>query len=138
MGIARRPRPRKIPRRPADYGISARHAVAGESCDRNGPRRRQGGHLIRPRSADLPRYAARSRQDRRGPRMRPGNRVQTIAWPFARIRWRIFSFLFGFGFIAYVQQKTITVAADRMMPELNLSQLQIGLLEQAFVLGYAI
>lgn len=61
-----------------------------------------------------------------------------MAWPFARIRWRIFSFLFGFGFIAYVQQKSITVAAERMMPELGLSQLQIGWLEQAFVLGYAI
>jgi ACS family glucarate transporter-like MFS transporter len=60
-------------------------------------------------------------------------------WPIAvRIRWRIFSFLFGFGFLAYVQQKTITVAAERMMPELGLSQLQIGWLEQAFVLGYAI
>src|SRR5271170_7322851 len=55
-----------------------------------------------------------------------------------RIRWRIFSFLFGFGFIAYVQQKSITVAADRMMPDLSLSQFQIGLLEQAFVLGYGI
>lgn len=55
-----------------------------------------------------------------------------------RIRWRIFSFLFGFGFIAYVQQKSITVAADRMMPELNLTQSQIGYLLQAFVLGYAI
>src|SRR5260370_244545 len=64
--------------------------------------------------------------------------MQTTAWPFARIRWRILSFLFGFGFIAYVQQKTITVAAERMMPELGLSQLQIGWLEQAFVLGYAI
>jgi ACS family glucarate transporter-like MFS transporter len=64
--------------------------------------------------------------------------MQTIAWPLARIRWRIFSFLFGFGFIAYVQQKSITVAAERMMPELGLSQLQIGWLEQAFVLGYAI
>jgi ACS family glucarate transporter-like MFS transporter len=60
-------------------------------------------------------------------------------WAIAvRIRWRIFSFLFGFGFLAYVQQKTITVAAERMMPELGLSQLQIGWLEQAFVLGYAI
>jgi ACS family glucarate transporter-like MFS transporter len=66
------------------------------------------------------------------------DRMQTIVWPFARIRWRIFSFLFGFGFIAYVQQKSITVAAERMMPELGLSQLQIGWLEQAFVLGYAI
>jgi ACS family glucarate transporter-like MFS transporter len=55
-----------------------------------------------------------------------------------RIRWRIFSFLFGFGFLAYLQQKSITVAADRMMPELNLSQFQIGMLEQAFVVGYAL
>ncbi|MDP8985148.1 MAG: MFS transporter [Pseudomonadota bacterium] len=54
-----------------------------------------------------------------------------------RIRWRIFTFLFGFGFMAYVQQKGITVAAERMMPELGLTQLQIGWLEQAFVLGYA-
>ena len=65
--------------------------------------------------------------------------MQSIAWAFAaRVRWRIFSFLFGFGFLAYLQQKTITVAAERMMPELGLSQLQIGWLEQAFVLGYAI
>jgi MFS transporter, ACS family, glucarate transporter len=55
-----------------------------------------------------------------------------------RVRWRIFSFLFAFGFVAYVQQKSITVAAERMMPELGLSQLQIGWLEQAFVLGYAV
>jgi MFS transporter, ACS family, glucarate transporter len=55
-----------------------------------------------------------------------------------RIRWRIFSCLFGFGFVAYVQQKTITVAAERMMPELGLTQVQIGWLLQAFVWGYAI
>ncbi|MGO9513310.1 MAG: MFS transporter [Steroidobacteraceae bacterium] len=54
------------------------------------------------------------------------------------IRWRIFSFLFAFGFLAYLQQKSITVAAERMMPELGLSQLQIGWLEQAFVWGYAL
>ncbi|HEX4152141.1 MAG TPA: MFS transporter [Steroidobacteraceae bacterium] len=54
------------------------------------------------------------------------------------IRWRIFGFLFGFGFLAYLQQKTITVAADTMMPALGLSQLQIGYIEQAFVLGYAL
>jgi MFS transporter, ACS family, glucarate transporter len=53
------------------------------------------------------------------------------------IRWRIFSFLFGFGFLAYVQQKTITVAADRMMPELGISHLQIGEIEMAFIAGYA-
>ncbi len=55
-----------------------------------------------------------------------------------RIRWRIFACLFGFGFVAYVQQKTITVAAERMMPDLGLTQVQIGWLLQAFVWGYAI
>lgn len=56
----------------------------------------------------------------------------------ARIRWRIFAFLFAFGLIAYVQRTGVTVAAERMMPELHLSQLQIGLIEQAFVIGYAL
>jgi MFS transporter, ACS family, glucarate transporter len=55
-----------------------------------------------------------------------------------RVRWRIFSLLFGFGFLAYLQQKSITVAAERMMPELSLSQLQIGWIEWAFVLGYGL
>jgi len=61
----------------------------------------------------------------------------TASAPVLRIRWRIFSFLFAFGFIAYMQQKTITVAAASMMPDLGLTQAQIGWLEQAFVLGYA-
>jgi ACS family glucarate transporter-like MFS transporter len=56
--------------------------------------------------------------------------------PLVRIRWRIFSLLFGFGFLAYLQQKSITVVAERMMPDLSLSQFQIGLIEWAFVLGY--
>lgn len=54
-----------------------------------------------------------------------------------RIRWRIFSLLFGFGCVAYLQQKSLTVAAARMMPDLGLTQMQIGWLEWAFVLGYA-
>ncbi len=53
------------------------------------------------------------------------------------VRWRIFALLFGFGCVAYLQQKSITVAAARMMPDLDLSQMQIGWLEWAFVLGYA-
>ncbi len=55
-----------------------------------------------------------------------------------RIRWRIYGFLFAFGFIAYFQQKGLTVAADRIMPDLHFSQVQIGWLESAFVLGYAL
>jgi MFS transporter, ACS family, glucarate transporter len=64
--------------------------------------------------------------------------TSAVRAPFIRIRWRIFSLLFGFGFLAYLQQKSITVAADRMMPELGLTQLQIGWIEWAFVLGYAL
>ena len=60
------------------------------------------------------------------------------AAPLIRIRWRIFAFLFGFGFIAYFQQKSITVAADRIMPDLHFSQTEIGWIEQAFVVGYAL
>jgi MFS transporter, ACS family, glucarate transporter len=54
-----------------------------------------------------------------------------------RVRWKIFHLLFGFGLIAYVQQRSLAVAAYRMMPELGLSQMQIGWLEWAFLLGYA-
>ena len=46
--------------------------------------------------------------------------------------------MFGFGFVAYLQQKSITVAAVPIMPELGLTQLQIGWLEQAYANGYAI
>jgi ACS family glucarate transporter-like MFS transporter len=54
-----------------------------------------------------------------------------------RVRWRIFSFLFGFGCVAYLQQKSVTVAAAGMMPDLGLSQMQIGWMESAFLFGYA-
>ena len=58
--------------------------------------------------------------------------------PAIRIRWRIFSLLFGFGFLAYLQQKSITVTAEPMMPELGLSHFQISMIEWAFVLGYGL
>lgn len=54
------------------------------------------------------------------------------------IRWRIWAFMFGFGFIAYVQKSSITVVAERMIPELGLSQMQIGLLQEAFILAYTL
>ncbi len=53
-----------------------------------------------------------------------------------RVRWRIFLFLFGFGFIAYVQQRSLTVASYRMMPDLGFNQMQIGWLETALLVGY--
>src|SRR5215472_10842587 len=56
---------------------------------------------------------------------------------FHRIRWRIFGLLFSFACVAYVQQKSVTVAAAQMMPQLDLSQMQIGWIESAFMVGYA-
>ena len=58
--------------------------------------------------------------------------------PRMPIRWRIFGFLFAIGFVEYLQQRGLTIAADRMMPELHFSQMQIGWIEQAFVVGYAL
>jgi ACS family glucarate transporter-like MFS transporter len=54
-----------------------------------------------------------------------------------RVRWRIFALLFAFGLMAYVQQRSLPVASYQMMSELNLSQMQIGWLEWALLLGYA-
>jgi MFS transporter, ACS family, glucarate transporter len=53
-----------------------------------------------------------------------------------RVRWKIFLFLFGFGFIVYLQQRSITVAGVEMMPQLALSQMQLGWLETALLVGY--
>ena len=55
-----------------------------------------------------------------------------------RVRWRIFAFLFGFGFIAYLQQRSITIASYQLMPQLGLSQMQIGWLEAALLVGYTV
>ena len=44
--------------------------------------------------------------------------------------------LVGFGAVAYFQQKGVTIAAERIMPELSLSQMQIGWIQWAFLLGY--
>jgi len=53
-----------------------------------------------------------------------------------RIRWLIFTYLLVFTFAAYVQRTAITVAAEPTMPQLGLTQLQIGWLETAFLISY--
>ena len=71
----------------------------------------------------------------------PGTPAANAARPAPgriRVRWKIFAFLFGFGFIAYVQQRTIPVAAYQMMPSLGLTQMQIGWLEDALLIGYTV
>ncbi|HTL20368.1 MAG TPA: MFS transporter, partial [Steroidobacteraceae bacterium] len=55
-----------------------------------------------------------------------------------RVRWNILLYLFGFGFVAYLQQRGLTVASYDMMPHLHLSQMQIGWLLQSMLLGYTV
>ena len=56
--------------------------------------------------------------------------------PRVRVRWWIFLYLFGFGFVVYFQQRGITVASYQMMPQLHLTQEQIGWLLWWMLLGY--
>jgi ACS family glucarate transporter-like MFS transporter len=56
---------------------------------------------------------------------------------FAPVGWRIFWMLVASAMIVYFQQKTLMVAAARIMPDLSLSQMQIGWLQWAFVVSYA-
>jgi ACS family glucarate transporter-like MFS transporter len=54
-----------------------------------------------------------------------------------RVRWKIFALLFLFGLLSYVQQRGLAIASVQMMPALHITQMQLGWLESAFILGYA-
>jgi len=54
-----------------------------------------------------------------------------------RVRWPVFALLFAFAFTGYVQRNGVAVAAERMMPELGLSQIEVGWLLTAFLFTYA-
>jgi len=54
-----------------------------------------------------------------------------------RVRWQIFGFLSAFAMLSYVQRTSLGVAAENIMPELHLSQMQIGWLNAAFATCYA-
>ena len=55
-----------------------------------------------------------------------------------RVRRKIYLFLFAFGFIAYLQHASITVAGVPMMAQLGLNEVQLAWIFDAFVLGYTI
>lgn len=54
-----------------------------------------------------------------------------------RVRWLVFALLFGFAFTGYVQRTGIAIAADRMMPELGLTQVEVGWILTAFLVTYS-
>ena len=66
----------------------------------------------------------------------PRAELSTRSPPRVRVRWWIFLYLFGFGFVVYFQQRGITVASYQMMPQLHLTQEQIGWLLWWMLLGY--
>lgn len=66
----------------------------------------------------------------------PGAPLGAAARRRIPVRWKIYSLTFVLGSFAYLQQRTIPVAAYRMMPELGFTQMQIGWLETALIIGY--
>src|SRR5436309_6558960 len=56
----------------------------------------------------------------------------------SRTRWKILTLLTLISIITYVDRVDISVAARQMMPALGLTQMQMGFVFSAFVLGYAL
>ena len=53
-----------------------------------------------------------------------------------RVRWVMLAYLFGFAFVAYMQRTSFSVAAERMMPDLGISQMQLGWLMTGYLVTY--
>ena len=53
-------------------------------------------------------------------------------------RWRLFSVLFLLSFLSYLMRQNIHVAGEFMMPELRISEIQMGWIYAAFIWGYAL
>ena len=53
-------------------------------------------------------------------------------------RWRLFSLLFLLSFLSYLMRQNIHVAGEFMMPELGISEIEMGWIYAAFIWGYAL
>ena len=53
-------------------------------------------------------------------------------------RWRLFSLLFLLSFLSYLMRQNIHVAGEFMMPELGISEIEMGWIYAAFIWGYAV
>jgi MFS transporter, ACS family, glucarate transporter len=54
------------------------------------------------------------------------------------IRWRIVALLAAFSLVSYALRTNISIAAAFMRPELHLTQIQLGYVFSAFMIGYAL
>jgi ACS family glucarate transporter-like MFS transporter len=55
-----------------------------------------------------------------------------------RVRWWIFGYMCLYPMLAYVQRNSLSIAAERIMPELHLSQMQVGWLLETFTVAYMV
>jgi ACS family glucarate transporter-like MFS transporter len=53
-------------------------------------------------------------------------------------RWAIVAILAGLGLVSYLTRMNLSVAAKFMMPELNLTEIQMGQVFSAFMVGYTV
>jgi MFS transporter, ACS family, glucarate transporter len=53
-----------------------------------------------------------------------------------RVRWIIFAYLFAFAFLLYLQRTSFSVTAVQMMPELGISQVELGWLLTVYLVAY--
>ena len=60
------------------------------------------------------------------------------ASPRLRVRWIIFGYMFAFAFIIYLQRTSFSVTAVQMMPELGITQVQLGWLFTAYLVAYMV
>jgi sugar phosphate permease len=54
------------------------------------------------------------------------------------VRWSILALLFMASFVAYMLRTNMSIAGERMMTDLGLSTIQLGMVLSAFAWGYAI
>ena len=135
------------------FRSARRHRVLGpgEPPGLGDLRERAAGHQRARARARLLR--AHGRLQSRHPSLRPGAHrrrargcvTHALAPPLIRpapqrlrVRRKIYLFLFAFGFIAYLQHASITVAGVPMMAQLGLNEVQLAWIFDAFVLGYSI
>jgi MFS transporter, ACS family, glucarate transporter len=55
-----------------------------------------------------------------------------------RIRWWIFAFTFAFAMLSFIQRTSIAVAGESIIAALHITQIQIGLLNAAFLTTYTL
>ena len=55
-----------------------------------------------------------------------------------RIRWWIFAFTFAFAMLSFIQRTSIAVAGESIIAALHITQMQIGLLNAAFLTTYTL